>query len=175
MIDTSGSIMYNPVRIESTGGGAMKKQVILSVLVIICFSVGMWAGNDEVISGDHIGNIKIGKGNLKIMENADVMGNIFIEEGDLFIGEKVNITGTITIKKGNIFIKENVDILKKITVELGNVTIGEDADVKGDIICKKGVVTLKEDCDIQGNVYAAQLITGENADIHGKFIKTEKK
>ena len=81
----------------------MKKTLVVLLAVSICLAV-VWAGDVKVIPADseHVGDIKIEKGNLEIGKNADLAGNIFIEEGDLFIADNVDIVGAVTIKKGNI-------------------------------------------------------------------------
>jgi putative transposon-encoded protein len=158
--------------------GGVKMRKILLVLLIFAVSMlttGL-AAKDKVIGAEaeHIGDIKIEKGNLRIGEDADVMGNIFIEEGDLFIADEVDIVGSITIKKGNIFIKDNVDITKTVTIELGNISMEENNDIHADIVCKKGTVKMGSNNDILGDVYAKELKRGRNSDIHGRFHKIEK-
>ena len=67
----------------------MKNRVGICCLVVFCVLVSAALAGDRVIGpdADHVGDVKIAKGNLRIEPKSALMGNIFIEEGDLFIAE----------------------------------------------------------------------------------------
>lgn len=125
----------------------MKRLALFAVLV---FGVSVaFAGppQETLINAGarHVGDIKMGAGSVRVMEDADVVGNIFIEEGDLFIGSEVDINGSITIKiKGTMRVMEDADVVGNIFIEEGDLFIANDVDINGSITIKKGNIFIKD-------------------------------